>query len=422
MPTGITKRHSKGCPGRDGGRCTCKAGWEASVFSKRDGKKIRKTFAREAEARSWRADALHALARGGLRAPKPTTIREAWKAWYDGAKSGVIRSRSGDIFKPATLRSHEQAMRLRVLPEMGGARLADITRPDVERFADRLLAAGMNPSTLSGTMQPLRLIFGRALHRGELAVNPCDGIRLPAVRSRNERFASPAEAAALIAAVPEEDRAIWATAVYAGLRLGELMALRVADVDLATGVIRVERGWDYKEGAQEAKTRRSTRRRVPIAGVLREFLLDHLARSGRSGSDLIFGRTARRPLDPSTIQNRADKAWEATNARERRAADEEGREAELLERITPHPCRHTFANFMIAAGVNAKALQTFLGHASITETYDRYGHLMPGSEAEAAELLDGYLGAQVKRGEEQARTAKAIRSRPKLHVPDLAGA
>jgi hypothetical protein len=117
------------------------------------------------------------------------------------------------------------------------------------------------------------------------------------------------------------------------------------------------------------------------------------------------------------IQNRANKTWEATNARERRAADEEGREAELLERITPHPCRHTFASFMIAAGVNAKALQAFLGPASITETYDRYGHLMPGSEAEAAELLDGYLGGQVKRGEERGRTAKAIRSRPEVPCP-----
>jgi integrase len=58
---------------------------------------------------------------------------------------------------------------------------------------------------------------------------------------------------------------------------------------------------------------------------------------------------------------------------------------------------------MIAAGVNAKALSTFMGHASIAITLDRYGHLMPGSEAEAAELLDGYLTAQGERAEEQAR-------------------
>ncbi len=61
---------------------------------------------------------------------------------------------------------------------------------------------------------------------------------------------------------------------------------------------------------------------------------------------------------------------------------------------------------MIAAGVNAKALSTYMGHSSVTITYDRYGHLMPGNEAEAAELLDSYLGRAVPaaaRGFEDAR-------------------
>ena len=48
---------------------------------------------------------------------------------------------------------------------------------------------------------------------------------------------------------------------------------------------------------------------------------------------------------------------------------------------------------MIAAGVNAKALSTYIGHASISITMDRYGHLMPGSEAEAAGRLDAYLAS-----------------------------
>ena len=46
---------------------------------------------------------------------------------------------------------------------------------------------------------------------------------------------------------------------------------------------------------------------------------------------------------------------------------------------------------MIAAGVNAKALSTYIGHAKISITLDRYGHLMPGSEAETAARLDAYL-------------------------------
>jgi integrase len=62
-----------------------------------------------------------------------------------------------------------------------------------------------------------------------------------------------------------------------------------------------------------------------------------------------------------------------------------------LESITLHECRHTAASFAIAAGVNAKSLSTYMGHANIAVTFDLYGHLMPGNEDEAAALLDAYL-------------------------------
>ena len=75
------------------------------------------------------------------------------------------------------------------------------------------------------------------------------------------------------------------------------------------------------------------------------------------------------------LTHQADDAWTAAK----------------LQRITLHECRHTFASLMIAAGVNAKALSEYMGHANITITFDRYGHLMPGNEEEAAGLLDAYL-------------------------------
>lgn len=212
------------------------------------------------------------------------------------------------------------------------------------------------------------------------------------MRGRRERFASPEEAEVLIAAAPSRDRAVWATAMYSGL-LGELRALRVEDVDLANGVIRVERGWDPVEGEIALKSH-AGRRKVPITAVLRGFLTDHLEHTEREDSALIFGRTASDPFTANRVQGRADDAWEAANIHERELAEEEAREPALLERITPHACRHTFASLMIAAGVNAKALSTFMGHANISITLDRYGHLMPGSEAEAASLLDAYLGAR----------------------------
>ncbi|MDQ3893096.1 MAG: tyrosine-type recombinase/integrase [Actinomycetota bacterium] len=83
---------------------------------------------------------------------------------------------------------------------------------------------------------------------------------------------------------------------------------------------------------------------------------------------------------------------------ERRREDE----LEPLKPLGLHEARHTFASLMIDAGVNAKALTTYLGHSSVEITFDRYGHLMPGNENEAAALLDAYL----ERANSRARMAQ----------------
>jgi integrase len=252
-----------------------------------------------------------------------------------------------------------------------------------------LLAGGADASTIRNTLMPLRAIYRRAIGRGEISVNPSAGLELPAVRGRRERIASPAEAAELLAALRDDDRAIYATAFYAGLRRGELMGLRWEDVDFAATVIRVERGWEDVVGEIEPKSR-AGRRRVPIAKVLREHLLAHRLRSGRH-QGLAFGRDSVRPFNPSTVGERSANAWTKENARRRRMGAEGLEEPPPLMPIELHECRHTFASTMIDAGVNLKALSSYLGHSSITITLDRYGHLMPGNEDAAAELLDGYL-------------------------------
>jgi hypothetical protein len=70
---------------------------------------------------------------------------------------------------------------------------------------------------------------------------------------------------------------------------------------------------------------------------------------------------------------------------------------------------------MIAAGVNAKALTTYLGHSSIQVTLDRDGHLMPGNEEEAAGLLDAYLA----RADTQARLAQVDVRDSRVTVSDI---
>ena len=151
------------------------------------------------------------------------------------------------------------------------------------------------------------------------------------------------------------------------------MALRANRIDLDANVIRVEKGWDAKEG--EIGTKNGKDRTVPIPAPLRELLVPHLLRTGRRDDDRVFGSTATDPFNPKDLTKRADAAW--TGQR----------------RITLHECRHTFASYMIAAGVNVKALSTFMGHASVAFTLDRYGHLFPGAESEAGGLLDTYLDA-----------------------------
>lgn len=367
MTAGVAQRHGRRC---GGGRCGCP--WQASVYSKLDAKKIRKTFPTRAAALAWRNDAAAAVQRRAMRAPTPVTVGDAFSEWMQLARDGVIRTRSGEPFKPSAIRTYEQAYRLRLKPLMHFQRLADLSRRDLQDVVDWLIADGLSASTITVTMLPLRAIYRRAVARGDVAVNPTTGLQMPAIRGGRDRVASPAECANLLAALSEAERPLWATAMYAGLRRGELMALQLQDVNLDAGIIRVRRGWDALQGEIDTKSRQT--RKVPIASALRGHLAAHLLRTGRRDG-LMFGPDGRTPFRPGSVTRCADGAWRARD----------------LQRITLHECRHTYASLMIAAGVNAKALSTYMGHANISITLDRYGHLMPGNEDEAAGMLDAYL-------------------------------
>jgi integrase len=380
--TGITVRHARACA-KD--PCNCKPTFKAWAYDKRSGKKLTKTFPTQAAAKSWRVDALAALKKGVMSAPTRVTLWQAAEAWLEAAKSGQIRTRSRRPYKPSTIRSYEQGLRDHVYAELGAVRLTDIDRNTLQDLADSLLAVGLDPSTVRNALAPLRVVFRRAVSRGEVAVNPTSGLELPAPEGRRERIADPAEAGALIAALPVEDRALWATAFYAGLRAGEIQGLRWPDVDLAAGIIKVSRAYDPKARRFVEPKSRAGRRSVPVPAVLRDYLVEHRMRRG-AAEGLVFGRTAEAPFTSSNVWRRARTAWKRAG----------------LVPIGLHEARHTYASLMIGAGVNAKALSTYLGHSSIQITFDRYGHLMPGGEIEAAELLDGYL----ERANTQARIAQ----------------
>lgn len=196
-----------------------------------------------------------------------------------------------------------------MLPEIGGMRLSAVTTSDLQELVDRWQAEGHKPSTIRNAIKPLQGISRRARSRAGLAINPTRDLELPAPRPREVEIVAPEVAARLLAAVPDEDRALWATGLYAGLRYGELRALRWGAVDLAGGTIRVRESWDPREGSIEPKTRTS-RRAVPVPGAMRDQLLELRMGSGEPEPDaFVFGRRDGTPFHAVTVYRRADRAW-----------------------------------------------------------------------------------------------------------------
>ena len=159
------------------------------------------------------------------------------------------------------------------------------------------------------------------------------------------------------------------------------------NIDLARKRINILKGWDEYEGEIEPKSEKG-RRTTVIVMLLQDLLVGHLERTGRTGTDLVFGRTATSPFNINTVHNRARTAWRTSRQRE----DDENAipERERIRAIGLHECRHTAVSHMLDAGITIDKVSKFMGHASITVTIDRYGHLPPGGEAEAAALLDAY--------------------------------
>lgn len=369
---GIRARHARSCPHRTDkqARCRCTPTFEASVWDASAGRRITKAFGTKTGARQWREDTRVALRAGDLSAQRGPTLREAVDAWLEGLRAGTITNRSGDPYKPAAIRQYGHNLRLRVLPVLGDMRLAEVTTRDLQQLVDGMVEAKRAPATIDSAITPLKSLYRRAVARGDLKANPTLGLEKPAVRCAPKQVVAPAQAKAMIDALEGDDRVLWAVAFYAGLRRGELIGLRREDIDLATGVIHVRRGWDAVEGPIAPKSRQG-KRKVPLSAVLRDYLDQHLLTLGR---EEVFEshRWVTRSCD------RAHERWEPAG----------------LPLIKLHEARHTFASYAISAGVNAKALSTFMGHATIAITLDLYGHLLPGSEDEAAGLLDAFFARE----------------------------
>lgn len=370
--TGIQERHHHSCATRDKKACDCTPKYQADLWDGINNRRVRKTFTKVSDAKAWRRQGVAAIdTRSKFATP---TLSEAFDDLLLGMQSGRVLNRSGDPYKPATIRSYEYDFNKQVRPRLGKYRLHEITRRDVQDLVDDLNDAGLAASTLRNKIDPIRVVFRRAI-RDELGVlNPCDNLEMPAVRPERKRALGPGEVVRLIAALPECDQALWATAFYAGLRRGELTALRWSDVNLAGHFIEVRRTWDDEVGEQEPKSRAGTRD-VLILPQLAQHLAKHGLTTGRDGNDFVFGRSADVPLARNTVNTHAKKAWAEHD----------------LEGVTLHHARHCCISFMVAAGEDLNSVKEYAGHSDIRVTIDTYAHAMPARHSEAADRIGEWL-------------------------------
>jgi integrase len=351
--------------------------YRGRVWSARDGKQLSGPwFPTIAQARNWRQDALVSVRKGTMRAPIAVTVADAAAAFIDGARAGTVLDRSGRPYKPSSIRNYDGWLRRYVLPALGDRKLGEVRRADVQDLVDALIGRGLAGSTVRNALDPLRRVYDRALKRDHVALDPTDGIEWPGTSRKRDRIVTPAEAAAMLDALPVEDRALWACALYTGMRSGELRALRVGSVNLEADVIHVVVGMDDIEGEIATKSA-SGDRVVPIIAELRPLLAEHLMATGRRGKPdaLVFGRTDADPFLRSTPRNRARKAWAAAG----------------LDPITMHEARHTYASTMIAAGIDPGEVMRRMGHSTVAMTINRYTHALRGTEADTAAKLQAFL-------------------------------
>ncbi len=373
--TGVLYRHSREC--KDHARCgnSCNPSdepWEGWVYSKRDQKKIRRRFATHAAAKGWRADAVKAVKDKRLRAPLPKTLRQEVEEWLAGTREGRILNRQKQAYKPSVLRLYELSLRLRVLPELGDRRLADISHADLLMLQERLRGVGCTDSMIRNSLVPVQAVFRRAARLGSIPVNPAVDLELPTPEAR-KRAATPAQAAAQLVALGDL-APLWATAFYAGLRRGELQALRVRNVDLDAGVISVKRSWDPLEGEIAPKSAAGVRQ-VFLGEVLASYLVPLV--DGRDADEFVFGRAV--PFETRSVDRGAKRAYKA---------------AGLEARYSLHEARHSFSTFMDHAGISETRADRYMGHAA-AGVAGRYRHLLPGQLAEDARRLDAYLAGAI---------------------------
>jgi integrase len=287
-------------------------------------------------------------------------------------------SRKESDLKPSAYKSLETAWRIHVLPRWGHVQLADITLDSVERWIADMTRAGKGATVVIRAYGVLAGVLDTAVKAKRLAKNPARGVEnLPRKQRKAHVYLSHAEVAELATAAGQY-RVLVLVLAYCGVRWGEAIGLRVRHLDLLRKRINIVDNAVQVEQQIHVGTPKSHKSRVvPVPA----FLVDELARvcEGKGRDDLVFAGRGGDYLRRSVSST----GWFT------RAVAKSG-----VPRLTPHDLRHTAASLAISAGVNVKALQRMLGHASAAMTLDVYADLFDDDLDAVATALDAAVSAQ----------------------------
>jgi integrase len=279
-------------------------------------------------------------------------------------------------FKASTQHGYKTVLRVHVLPAWRTWRLRDIDRLGIQAWVSDKFRRGTGWQVVRNGWTLLSSILETAVEYGYLQTNPARGVKFPpkSVKQKPALIAG-AQFVELLRQLGEPYRTMVSLIAATGLRIGELLALRWAALDLEVGTLAVRESV-FEGKFQVPKTQRAMRT-VPLGRRTIRALLEHRERiSRRAPEDLVFGNHHGKPLHQSKLLTRVLQP----------AAREAG-----LGRVTWHQFRHIHSSLLNDLGVPVKIAQEQLGHASISTTLGIYTHVVDASHRRAVEAVEDRL-------------------------------
>ena len=270
---------------------------------------------------------------------------------------------------------------------LGSRLIGTITQIDMQSLYAQMFERGLSARTIEYTNAVLQSAFRQAVRWKMLAEDPCTGVDLPRVK-RKEMEALSVEECRKFLQVAEKSEwySLLALALTTGMRPSEYLALKWSDIDWQRGTASVCRTIQVtgSEWAFDDTKRKRSRRIVKLQNFVLEALQELLKkREGeREGNcptmhELIFVSPTGLPLKQRAVKREFRKLLAIAGIRSVRLYD----------------LRHTAATLAIAAGVSVKVISDQLGHASISFTLERYSHVLPSIQDEAAAKVERLLVA-----------------------------